>query len=75
VEIHLVDLGLGYEFTNMPARYVRSELRFMEMMWRARQPMGMGALPQVALDAEPTTRLAWLTGRTEIEGLGAAGLF
>jgi maleylpyruvate isomerase len=75
VEIHLVDMGLGYEFFDMPARYVRKELRFMEMMWRARQPMGMGALPQAALNAEPTTRLAWMTGRAVIEGLGPAGLF
>lgn len=75
VEIHRADLGLGYQFTDMPAEYVRRELRAMEMQWKARQPMGMTTLPPEALALDPSTRLAWLTGRMEIDGLPAAGVF
>lgn len=75
VEVHRVDLGLGYGFEDMPAEYVRRELRMLEMLWRARKPMGLTPLPEAALRVPPPTRLAWMTGRTEIEGLPAAGLF
>jgi maleylpyruvate isomerase len=74
VEVHHVDLGLGYDFADMPARYLRKELRMMEMLWRARKPMGMTPLPDAALALPPPTRLAWMMGRTEIDGLSPAGL-
>ena len=45
------------------------------MSWRARRPMGMGPLPSAALEATPTRRLGWLTGRAEIDGLAPAGIF
>lgn len=75
VEIHRADLGLGYEFADMPSGYVRRELRMLEMQWKARQPMGMTSLPERALRLDPPTRLAWLTGRVEIDGLAPAGVF
>jgi maleylpyruvate isomerase len=75
VEVHHVDLDVGYEFDDLPADYVRLELRRMEMLWRARRPMGMTALPAAALAARPPERLAWLLGRAEIEGLGPASIF
>lgn len=75
VEMHRADLGLGYEFADMPAAYLRRELRMLEMQWKARQPMGMTALPERALALDPPTRLAWLAGRTEVEGLAPAGVF
>jgi maleylpyruvate isomerase len=75
VEVHRVDLGLGYEFDDMPAGYVRRDLRVMGMLWTARQPMGMTPLPPAALAAEPATRLAWMMGRADIAGLDPAGLF
>lgn len=75
VEVHRVDLGLGYEFADMPGDYVRRDLRVMGMLWTARQPMGMTPLPDAALATEPATRLAWMMGRAEIDGLDAAGLF
>lgn len=74
VEVHRVDLGLGYEPADWPAEYVRLDLRVMEMRWNARRPMGMTGLPREALDAPPHRRLAWLLGRAEIEGLGPAGV-
>lgn len=75
VEVHRVDLGLGYEFTDMPGDYVRRDLRVLGMLWTARQPMGMTPLPDEALAVDPATRLGWMLGRTEIRGLGPAGLF
>ncbi len=75
VEVHRVDLGLGYEFADMPSEYVRQELRLMGMLWNARKPMGMTPLPDAALTLAPPTRLAWLMGRVEIDGLPPAALF
>lgn len=75
VEVHRFDLGLGHRFEDMPADYVRHDLRLMEMLWRARKPMGLTPLPEAALALPPTSRLAWLMGRSEVEGLAPAGLF
>lgn len=74
VEVHRVDLGLGYEFTEMPSDYVRRDLRLMGMLWTARKPMGMTPIPDEALAADPATRLAWMMGRTDIPGLDPAAL-
>ncbi len=75
VEVHRVDLGLGHEFADMPARYVRQELRMMDMLWKANKPMGMTPLPDLALQSPPPMRLAWLMGRATIDGLGPAAIF
>jgi maleylpyruvate isomerase len=75
IEVHRVDLGLGYEFEDMPGDYVRRDLSVMSMLWTARQPMGMARLPETALAEPPPARLAWLMGRRDIDGLGPAGLF
>ena len=74
VEVHRVDLGLGYEFVDLPQDYVRRDLRLIGMLWTARQPMGMTPLPGAALAVDPSTRLGWMLGRIEIPGLGPAGL-
>jgi maleylpyruvate isomerase len=75
VAIHHVDLRIGYRFEDLDSEYVRRELRLMEMLWKARQPMGMTGLPQQALDLVPPLRLAWLMGRREVPGLAPAGIF
>ncbi len=75
VEVHRADLGLGYGFDDMPARYLRKELRLMDMLWKANKPMGMTPLPDAALAAPPSVRLAWLMGRATIDGLDPAGIF
>ena len=75
VAIHHVDLDIGDEFTDLPDTYVRLELRRMEMLWKARQPMGLTGLPEPALAAPPHVRLAWLMGRTTIDDLPPAGIF
>ena len=75
VEVHRVDLGLGYGPADWPAEYVRTELVAMQMRWGARRPMGLAALPPHALAAPDHVRLAWLLGRAEIPGLAPAGIF
>lgn len=75
VEVHRVDLASGYGFSDMPREYVRRDLRMLEMVWSARKPMGMTALPDAALAVDPATRLAWMMGRVDIVGLDPAGLF
>jgi maleylpyruvate isomerase len=73
--IHHVDLRIGFGFGDLPPPYVRLEVRRMEMLWQARQPMGLTALPAAALALAPPGRLAWLMGRTTVEGLAPAGVF
>lgn len=73
--IHHVDLDIGYEFDDLPSEYVREELGRMEMLWAARQPMGMTKLPAAALAATPARRLAWLMGRATIDGIAPADTF
>lgn len=75
VELHRIDLGLGAEFADLPSDYVRRELRILEMIWKARQPMGLTGLPAAALMLPPTERLAWITGRSDPDGLEPAGVF
>lgn len=74
-EVHHVDLGVGHGPADWPAEYVRLELARMQMLWAARRPMGLTALPAAALSAAPATRLAWLLGRATIDGLEPAGIF
>ena len=75
VTLHHSDLGLDYSWTDWPSDYVRIELARMTAAWSSRRPMGLTALPAAALGVEPVRRLAWLTGRTEIDGLPPAGIF
>jgi len=75
VEVHRVDLGLGYGFSDMPSEYIRRELQMMGMLWKARKPMGMTPLPEAALATPPEERLAWLMGRGTIEGLDPPQIF
>jgi maleylpyruvate isomerase len=72
--VHHADLGLDYTWRDWPAEYVRIELRLQIMLWNSRQPMGLTGLPAEALAVDDRKRLAWLLGRTAIEGLGPAGL-
>jgi maleylpyruvate isomerase len=74
-EVHHADLGLGYTFADMPADYVRLELRRLEMQWKARQPMGLTPLPEAMLHHPPHERLAWLMGRIEVPGVPPACIF
>ena len=75
VEIHRIDLGLGYGFTDLPADYVRSELRSLTMLWAARQPMGLTTLPDPVLVLDPHDRVAWLMGRHDVAGVEPARIY
>lgn len=73
--VHHVDLDIGVEFADLDPTYVRLELRRMEMLWRARQPMGMPGVPATALALDPPDRLAWFMGRLEVPDLAPANVF
>ncbi|MEO1055476.1 MAG: maleylpyruvate isomerase N-terminal domain-containing protein [Actinomycetota bacterium] len=75
VLLHHIDLNIDFGFADLPQLYVRLEIGRLEMLWKARQPMGMTALPAAARQAPPPERLAWLTGRGDLDGLGAANVF
>ncbi len=75
VEIHLVDLGLGYGFADMHPDFVRSEVKALTMLWAARQPMGLTTLPEAVLGVPEHDRLAWLSGRSTIDGVDPAGVY
>jgi maleylpyruvate isomerase len=72
--VHHADAGLGYTWRDWPDDYVRIELHRMTMLWNSRLSMGLAGLPASALAVDPHTRLAWLMGRTSIDGLEPAGL-
>ena len=76
VLVHHTDLGDdGYTPEQWPAEYVREELERQTMTWNARTPMGTAGLPPEVLAAPELTRLLWLMGRTDIDGLEPAGIF
>ena len=73
VEVHHVDLGLGYEPGDWPADFVRVELRRQEMTAKSRLPMGLTTWPEPVLALPPAERLAWLFGRIHRPGLPELG--
>ncbi len=76
VVVHHADLGdPAFTADDWPDEYVREDLRRMEMLYSARQPMGATGLPDAANQAAPRQRLCWLLGRSDIADLPAAGIF
>lgn len=74
--VHRADLGdPGFTAQDWPIEYVREELSRLTMRWDARRPMGATGLPREALEAPELTRLLWLMGRADIDGLDPAGIF
>ncbi len=74
VVVHETDLGLGVEPADWPSDFVRAELGRLTMLWASRRPMGMTDLPPAALALPGPTRLAWLLGRVDVDGLEPAGI-
>lgn len=70
VEIHRLDLGIGYRLADLDRHYLRCDLRMLEMLWRARRPIGLTPLPTAVLSTPPPERLMWFLGRGSIEGVG-----
>ncbi|MET8219103.1 maleylpyruvate isomerase family mycothiol-dependent enzyme [Streptomyces hirsutus] len=60
VELHHVDLGIGYELEDLPADFAEREIRFLVARFAGHQDV-------------PTTRLATDDGRTWTTGGGAPG--
>ncbi len=74
--VHHADCGFTSEgWRDWPTEYVRLELEQMTMLWASRKPMGMTTLPAEALAVDDRCRLAWLMGRTAIDGLTPAGIY
>lgn len=78
VEVHMGDLALGELGCDGPQcwseEYVRRDVRILTMQWTARGSMGMNTLPLSVARLDDRTRLAWLLGRTGIDGVDPAGL-
>lgn len=74
VAVHHADLGLDYSWSDWDTEYVRLELSRLTMLWASRKPMGLTDLPAEAMAVTTHQRVAWLLGRTDIEGLDAAGI-
>ena len=72
--VHHADLGLGYTWADWDDEYVRLELARLTMLWASRKPMGLTDLPPQALAVPAHQRVAWLLGRTAIDGLPEAGI-
>lgn len=68
-EVHHADLACGFTYSDWDPEYVRRDLDLQVMQWRARKPMGLTVLPDLALRLPPHDRLAWLLGRLEAAGL------
>lgn len=79
VVVHQSDLGpvsgRSYGWADWPSDFVRRDLQRMTAVWASRKPMGLTTLPAEALAVDDGTRLAWLLGRTSIEGLAAADIY
>lgn len=74
VAVHHADLSIGYSWSDWDAEYVRLELARLTMLWASRKPMGLTELPPQALSVTSHQRVAWLLGRSEIDGLAASGI-
>ncbi|WP_419994000.1 maleylpyruvate isomerase family mycothiol-dependent enzyme [Streptomyces boninensis] len=88
IELHHVDLGIGYELGDLPADFVRHETDFLAARFAgnaAVPPIRISAADgstwttggkegeTVAVTGEPAALMGWLAGRTKGEGLDAGG--
>jgi maleylpyruvate isomerase len=70
VEVHIVDLGLGYDQREWSDLFVALFLEPMRTTLDARVPEGQARPDAAALvDVAPRDELAWLYGRAQITGL------
>lgn len=75
VEVHTGDLGLdeigSRGLHTWSEDYVRHDVAFLTMQYKARGSMGLAELPDAVRTAAPRYRLAWLLGRYEVDGAPA----
>ena len=74
VTVHRFDIDPEHTHDRWPALYVRHDLRRMSMIWSSRRSLGLAELPAAIQRLPDATRLAWLYGRVEIEGVERAAL-
>lgn len=72
VEVHTGDLGLdeigSRGIDTWSEEYVRHDVAFLTMQYKARGSMGLVDLPDAVRTAPPRYRLAWLLGRYDVDG-------
>lgn len=88
VELHHVDLGIGYELEDLPAEFTEREIDFLTQRFsghpdvpatrvtagtRAWSTGRAAAEPAVTVDGTPADLLGWLAGRREGEALKTTG--
>ncbi|MEU8027129.1 maleylpyruvate isomerase family mycothiol-dependent enzyme [Streptomyces sp. NPDC049099] len=88
VELHHVDLGIGYELEDLPAEFTEREIDFLAARFlghsevpatrvtdgtRAWSTGREAAEPEVTVNGAPADLLGWLAGRREGAALKAAG--
>lgn len=73
VEVHRVDLGLGYEFDQVPTDFVGRDLELLRRWW-ASTPHGTSELPSPVASAPRREQWLWLLGRVDFDGVEPARL-
>ncbi|MFE1882575.1 maleylpyruvate isomerase family mycothiol-dependent enzyme [Streptomyces diastatochromogenes] len=88
VELHHVDLGVGYELEDLPAEFTEREIEFLAQRFsghpdvpatrvtdgtRAWSTGREAAEPEVTVSGAPADLLGWLAGRREGAALRATG--
>lgn len=88
VELHHVDLGVGYELEDLPAEFTEREIEFLAQRFsghpdvpatrvtdgtRAWSTGREAAEPEVTVSGAPADLLGWLAGRREGAALQATG--
>ncbi|MFM7756640.1 MAG: maleylpyruvate isomerase N-terminal domain-containing protein [Actinomycetota bacterium] len=75
VEVHTGDLGLddigSRGIDTWSEDYIRHDVAFLTMQYKARGSMGLVDLPDAVRTAPPRYRLAWLLGRFDVDGVPA----
>jgi maleylpyruvate isomerase len=70
VEVHVVDLGFGYDQREWSDVFVATFIDEMRATMAARVPAGLAAPSEHALaDLDARDELAWLYGRAQLDGL------
>ncbi|MDR6978285.1 maleylpyruvate isomerase [Streptomyces sp. 3330] len=88
VELHAVDLGIGYELENLPEEFTAREIEFLAERFTGRPDVPPTRLtdgtrawhtgraaeqPEVTVTGAPADLLGWLAGRRDGSGLKADG--
>ncbi|MFE9437603.1 maleylpyruvate isomerase family mycothiol-dependent enzyme [Streptomyces sp. NPDC006602] len=88
VELHHVDLGIGYELEDLPEEFTQREINFLADRFRGRPdvpavligqddrrriPTGRDWAVEITVTGRPADLLGWLAGRRDGSGLTVVG--